>query len=57
MRIEIVKNQTGKSKFNIVEFQKRAQVVFDTEVKKQKARALSSKTKDCKETIKCNNPL
>jgi hypothetical protein len=57
MKIEIVKNETGKSKFNLVEFQKRAQVVFDTEVKEQKARALASKTKDCKETIKCNNPL
>lgn len=56
MRIEIVKNQTGKSKFNVVEFQKRAQIVFDTEVKQQKARALA-KSKDSKGTVKSNNPL
>ncbi|MDD2982974.1 MAG: hypothetical protein PHQ74_06270 [Crocinitomicaceae bacterium] len=56
MKIEIVKNQTGKSKFDLVEFQKRAQIIFDTEVKEQKARALA-KSKDSKASVKSNNPL
>ena len=56
MRIEIVKNQTGKSKFNVVEFQKRAQIVFDTEVQQQKARALA-KSKESKVPVQSNNPL